>query len=131
MLCKYCNVNNVPEYRLKKHYYSCNKCCNTKYYRGRTPGAKLRSRCRRACVPEAEIPAIIERLQQTTCCEICQRPFDTTHKKYGCLDHCHATGKFRGIICDDCNVGLARFGDCPKRLTAAAKYLAARAMDSD
>lgn len=40
-----------------------------------------------------------------------------------CVDHCHTTKKFRGILCDDCNVGLGRFKDDPKRLRRAATYV--------
>jgi hypothetical protein len=40
-----------------------------------------------------------------------------------CVDHCHQTGKVRGILCRDCNTGIGRLGDDPKRLRAAIKYL--------
>ena len=38
-------------------------------------------------------------------------------------DHCHTSKRFRGILCDNCNQGLGRFGDDPARLRAAADYL--------
>lgn len=39
------------------------------------------------------------------------------------VDHCHTTGKIRGIICHPCNVAAGVVGDSPNRLRAIASYL--------
>jgi len=39
------------------------------------------------------------------------------------VDHCHATGKIRGILCSNCNAGLGFFKDNPQSLTNAITYL--------
>lgn len=39
------------------------------------------------------------------------------------VDHCHHTGKLRGILCDKCNFGLGLFKDDPSLLRRAADYL--------
>ena len=39
------------------------------------------------------------------------------------IDHCHTTGKIRGMLCGNCNNGLGRFKDNVKYLKKAIAYL--------
>lgn len=52
-------------------------------------------------------------------CQICKA---TAAKKYH-LDHCHTTGKFRGLLCSKCNNGLGMLGDNSSTLIKALDYL--------
>jgi hypothetical protein len=54
-------------------------------------------------------------------CAICAEPFSKTPH----VDHCHATGKVRSLLCGGCNVGLGRFRDNPENMEAAAQYVRA------
>lgn len=39
------------------------------------------------------------------------------------VDHCHETGKVRGVLCARCNLGIGRFGDTIQGLEKAISYL--------
>ena len=45
------------------------------------------------------------------------------HTLIWCLDHCHKTLKFRGWICQGCNIGLSRFYDSIAIFKRGIKYL--------
>jgi len=55
-------------------------------------------------------------------CKICNRP-PRDKKKRLHVDHCHKTGKIRGLLCLHCNVMIGKAEDDPKRLERAAAYL--------
>lgn len=55
-------------------------------------------------------------------CAICES-HQSEFQKSLAVDHCHATGKVRGLLCEDCNLGLGKFKDNPDRLKKAAEYL--------
>jgi hypothetical protein len=49
---------------------------------------------------------------QNGCCGICKK-HSSEFPKALCVDHCHTTGKVRGLLCDKCNrlIGLANDSD--------------------
>jgi hypothetical protein len=55
-------------------------------------------------------------------CEICGGP-PTGRTKRLSIDHDHATGAFRGMLCGHCNTGLGMFKDNPILLEKAIYYL--------
>jgi len=42
--------------------------------------------------------------KQSNKCKICKISPDNLKRKL-CIDHCHETGKIRGLLCDKCNNG--------------------------
>lgn len=62
-------------------------------------------------------------------CPICSSTLDPgvgtrqKRKGYAHIDHCHKTGKIRGLLCHMCNSGLGLFLDEPDRLRKAIEYL--------
>lgn len=61
--------------------------------------------------------------QQENKCKICGCDGrDSIHGRLH-IDHCHATGDVRGLLCGICNTSLGGFRDDPALLRAAADYL--------
>lgn len=60
-------------------------------------------------------------------CAICREAFvfdRSYHARRPCLDHDHATGAFRGVICQTCNRAIGLLGDTYESINAALTYLA-------
>lgn len=58
--------------------------------------------------------------QRSSCC-ICHR-HEPDHFKLH-IDHCHDTGRVRGLLCGPCNQGIGLLRHSPKRLRLAIAYL--------
>ena len=56
-------------------------------------------------------------------CLICSRTQPGNGHVRLVVDHDHATGRVRGLLCNNCNIGLANFRDDPTLLASAIKYL--------
>lgn len=54
-------------------------------------------------------------------CALCSDP--PTEKMNLCLDHCHETGKVRGLLCTKCNKALGLFKDNIETIRKAIEYL--------
>lgn len=59
---------------------------------------------------------------QGDCCAICKVPSLSLSQRLA-VDHCHATGKVRGLLCKACNAALGLLKDSPEVLETAFKYL--------
>ena len=58
---------------------------------------------------------------QNGVCAICKKPGDGKWKKL-CVDHCHTTGKVRGLLCKRCNIALGEVGDNISTLQKMIEY---------
>lgn len=62
---------------------------------------------------------------QVSGCAICGVPENVAGKRLA-VDHCHATGEVRGLLCSRCNTALGGFQDETSLLKIAAAYLEAQ-----
>lgn len=121
--CKECCTALTREYRRnldpesRKRYKSIKKRSYQKNY-GNANSWRARIRKLGLDDPNDEI---LERAMSTTRCDCCSDSLDGRKNKT--IDHDHKTGKFRGILCARCNLGIGHFYDDPSRLAEAILYL--------
>ena len=60
-------------------------------------------------------------VEQNGVCAICKHPCKSGRELAG--DHCHKTGKPRGLLCGNCNRGISQFDDDIELLESAIAYL--------
>ncbi len=61
-------------------------------------------------------------IMQNSKCAICTRHIDELPKTLD-VDHCHTTGKVRGLLCGKCNMGIGYFQDNTETISRALTYL--------
>ena len=66
--------------------------------------------------------------EQNFVCEICKNPetsYDSRLKltKRLAIDHCHETGKIRGLLCGKCNLTLGRMNENIEHLQSMINYI--------
>jgi hypothetical protein len=62
-------------------------------------------------------------LHENDPCHICGREPGTSGRGRSHVDHDHATGVIRGMLCHGCNISLGYFQDNPETLLQAVRYL--------
>lgn len=61
-------------------------------------------------------------LAQDFKCGICPKKASDAGRRFA-VDHCHSTGKIRGLLCGKCNRALGLFDDSVTTINKAAEYL--------
>lgn len=103
-------VHFAKDKRIKSGYRSgCAFCCSEYKYK------------KRYNISHAEY---IQMLQlQNNKCQICNKlDIDCQYKKLN-IDHCHKTGKVRGLLCNACNQAIGYLKDNSELARRAAIYL--------
>jgi hypothetical protein len=62
-------------------------------------------------------------VKQNKQCAICKKEFELGGRKGLYVDHCHTSGKVRGLLCPSCNSALGKFKDDVTILNKAIEYL--------
>jgi len=78
----------------------------------------LEHRCRQYGLTPREYERMV--VNQDGRCAICERPLDCMHQT---IDHCHRTGKVRGIVHRNCNLVLGNAREDARVLQGAIAYL--------
>lgn len=64
--------------------------------------------------------------EQSGVCAICERPESVERggkSEWLSVDHCHTTGKVRGLLCSQCNHAIGKLNDDPELMRRAISYL--------
>lgn len=128
--CKFCKVSLTDEnwhasHRNKSNLsYRCKKChAEASSRTGRD--YKLRTMYG---ITKEDYDNILE--SQNNVCAICKEEDKVYHNRNGVnikismpVDHCHDTGKVRGLLCTSCNRAIGLLKDSIDNLKSAIKYL--------
>jgi hypothetical protein len=133
--CRHCGDAFLPTARqLRKSDFECLPCrrktfrrwnksrspVDWKKYASKTKKELRARRLRDYGLTEEDYLAMLE--AQGRKCAICGDEHSDGETSMP-VDHCHDSGRVRGLLCRNCNVGLGMFKDSIDRLTAAANYL--------
>jgi len=126
-LCGRCGVvkaldNFYDNRRYKTGKASYCKECHSGYYRSRCP-EKRRLEAVKYKYGLSEEAYYQLKLSAKNKCQTCGTPEGDTKPTKLVVDHCHETGKVRGMICDKCNRALGLVGDNIQTLQNLITYL--------
>lgn len=62
-------------------------------------------------------------VEQQGQCAICKTDKPGGRSTRFNIDHCHKSGRVRGLLCNPCNTALGKLNDSPEALIAAVVYL--------
>lgn len=106
--------------------YGCRLCNNEKSRRNRVNNPKIRQYwldrklLDKYGITREQWQAVFDK--QGGRCALCQRVFNQGRIK-PCVDHCHKTGIFRGLLCHACNRGIGLLQESIEILSRASAYL--------
>jgi Recombination endonuclease VII len=96
------------------------KKANPEKWRKMRDGIELKQRCKRRGIT---VETYLEMLRaQNGACAICGRETVGTRYKWH-IDHCHETGRVRGLLCHHCNAALGHVRDNTDVLSRMIVYL--------
>lgn len=127
-LCKKCNELKSDD-RFEQFRHQCKDCRNArrKEY-GTRSGTGLKN-YRLRNLYGIDLETYNKMLQeQNGVCKICRGEDNGPWKTFA-VDHCHTTGKVRGLLCAKCNKGLGQFNDDTDLMQKAIEYIKASKID--
>lgn len=124
--CPTCGEKDIANFyvdklgrRTNKHCRECcKKQCNARWY-SRSELDRQASRAYKYGITAEDFKRMYK--EQNGKCKICCEEPATKRGLH--VDHCHETGKVRGLLCHGCNVALGSFKDNINLLEKAIEYL--------
>ena len=83
--------------------------------------AQLRNKLKLYGLTEEQFGKLLA--DQKGLCALCQEPLYGSKGRSPVIDHSHETGEVRGILHNNCNIGIGMFQDDADKLRLAAAYL--------
>lgn len=127
--CTQCNIEkSLSDFYKRKNRSSgylseckdCTKKRNTKRYRENPDEVNDKRAAKIYGISYDQVVSMRE--QAGGYCQICGREGIKHHSRL-VIDHCHSTGKVRGLICSKCNTILGYCDDNPDILNKLSTYL--------
>lgn len=112
-VCPRCKQNPKD----KKQSYC--KTCAQSHYRGLATTKHKQALLRKYGISPEVYDAL--NIAQNGLCKVCSRPQKSGRRL--AVDHSHSTGKFRGLLCNHCNVALGLLNEDPAIMQALIKYV--------
>lgn len=110
----------IPEMRGNAKW--CSQRCANSFRRRERPEIRMRHELKKKYGLTIEDYELMLNAQGGACA-ICGSDQVRGFGKRMAVDHCHDTGKVRGILCGNCNRGIGNFAHDPELLEAASRYL--------
>ncbi len=110
--------------QLKREYYRKNRdssLASVKAWHKKNPGYVRSHLLSKYGLTQEDYSILLDR--QLNKCAICPTEYSENKKLH--VDHCHTTGKVRGLLCSNCNIGIGNFMDSDSLLRRAMDYLRA------
>jgi hypothetical protein len=127
LCCRRCGVQFRRRHKTGQIPKYCSRRCALKNWAEKNP--KRRAELNRKHntskygLTVDELDCLID--EQGGKCAICRQPPPGVSGTAATLhvDHCHATGRVRALLCSKCNTAIGLMSDSPSLLRSAAQYL--------
>ena len=131
-ICSACRTkcNSCGKMERIKNQNICASCQAEKDRKRKSPEeVKTRERATRIKTKYKARPALASTLAVFKHCEACGKKASRSGEMH--VDHCHDTGKIRGVLCFNCNAALGHIGDSIDRLEMLILYMKEKTLFKD
>ena len=123
--CKHCGSTEDDKRRRKEVCHLCHLKIRKTWKNGDTEQQRFNQLFLKYGITKTEYLSLIE--AQNNKCAICKQPEENRGRggkiKNLAVDHCHETGKVRGLLCLNCNTALGSIKENKETLIQMIEYL--------